>query len=67
MPVDVDSMKIDLMSVSGHKIYGPKGVGVLYVRRKPRVRLDSIMSGGGQERWVRSHDGCGQIMRVVCV
>ena len=46
----VDDMKIDLMSISGHKIYGPKGVGVLYVRRRPRVRIEPIISGGGQER-----------------
>jgi cysteine desulfurase len=54
MPLDVEEMKIDLMSISGHKIYGPKGIGALYMRRKPRVRLDSIISGGGQERGVRS-------------
>lgn len=50
IPVNVDNMKIDLMSISGHKIYGPKGVGVLYVRRRPRVRIEPIISGGGQER-----------------
>ena len=50
VPVDVNDMTVDLMSISGHKLYGPKGVGALYVRRKPRVRLDPIMSGGGQER-----------------
>jgi len=54
IPLDVNSMKIDLMSISGHKIYGPKGVGALYVRRRPRVRVDPIMSGGGQERGLRS-------------
>merc|ERR1712179_92198 len=54
IPVDVDAMKIDLMSISGHKIYGPKGVGALYVRRRPRVRLEPIQSGGGQERNIRS-------------
>lgn len=47
-------MNIDLMSISGHKCYGPKGVGALYVRRKPRVRLEPLMSGGGQERGYRS-------------
>eukprot|EP00955_Chlamydomonas_euryale_P016341 174670-Chlamydomonas_euryale.AAC.1 len=47
-------MNIDLMSISGHKLYGPKGVGAIYVRRRPRVRLDPLMSGGGQERGIRS-------------
>lgn len=54
IPVDVDAWNCDLMSISGHKVYGPKGIGALYVRRKPRVRLDPIMSGGGQERGLRS-------------
>jgi len=54
IPLDVNKMNIDLMSISGHKIYGPKGVGALYVRRRPRVRVDPIMSGGGQERGLRS-------------
>jgi cysteine desulfurase len=54
LKINVDTDKIDLMSISGHKIYGPKGVGALYVRRKPRVRLEPIMSGGGQERGMRS-------------
>ncbi|XP_036340455.1 cysteine desulfurase, mitochondrial isoform X1 [Rhagoletis pomonella] len=52
--IDVNAMNIDLMSISGHKIYGPKGIGALYVRRRPRVRLEPIQSGGGQERGLRS-------------
>lgn len=54
IPIDVNAMNIDLLSISGHKIYGPKGVGALYVRRRPRVRLDPLISGGGQERGLRS-------------
>lgn len=54
IPINVNTMNIDLMSISGHKIYGPKGVGALYVRRRPRVRLEPIQSGGGQERGLRS-------------
>lgn len=54
IPLDVNAANIDLMSISGHKIYGPKGIGALYVRRKPRVRLQPIISGGGQERGMRS-------------
>ncbi|KAL5232842.1 hypothetical protein ACI65C_000252 [Semiaphis heraclei] len=52
--VDVNDQNIDLMSISGHKLYGPKGIGALFVRRKPRVRLEPIQSGGGQERGLRS-------------
>lgn len=54
IPLDVNSLNMDLMSISGHKIYGPKGIGALYVRRKPRVRLEPIINGGGQERGIRS-------------
>eukprot|EP00090_Calanus_glacialis_P038150 TRINITY_DN6663_c0_g1_i1.p1 TRINITY_DN6663_c0_g1~~TRINITY_DN6663_c0_g1_i1.p1 ORF type:complete len:427 (+),score=155.79 TRINITY_DN6663_c0_g1_i1:35-1315(+) len=54
IPMDVNKMNIDLMSISGHKVYGPKGVGALYVRRRPRVRVEPIQSGGGQERGLRS-------------
>ncbi|MDJ0389652.1 aminotransferase class V-fold PLP-dependent enzyme [Roseomonas sp. E05] len=54
VPLDVRAVPIDLMSLSGHKIYGPKGVGALYVRRRPRVRLAPLFSGGGQERGLRS-------------
>lgn len=54
IPLDVNRMNIDLMSISGHKIYGPKGIGALYVRRRPRVRLEPLFSGGGQERGLRS-------------
>ena len=54
IPMDVNKMNIDLMSISSHKIYGPKGIGACYVRRRPRVRIDPIISGGGQERGLRS-------------
>eukprot|EP01097_Dermamoeba_algensis_P004503 TRINITY_DN2926_c0_g1_i4.p1 TRINITY_DN2926_c0_g1~~TRINITY_DN2926_c0_g1_i4.p1 ORF type:complete len:239 (+),score=47.68 TRINITY_DN2926_c0_g1_i4:774-1490(+) len=54
IPIDVNAMNLDLASISGHKIYGPKGIGALYVRRKPRVRLEPIINGGGQERGLRS-------------
>ncbi len=54
IPVDVAGMGLGLASLSGHKIYGPKGIGALYVRRRPRVRLTPLFSGGGQERGLRS-------------
>lgn len=52
--LDVNKMNVDLMSLSSHKIYGPKGIGACYVRRRPRVRMEPIISGGGQERGLRS-------------
>jgi cysteine desulfurase len=63
IPLDVEAMKIDLMSISGHKIYGPKGVGALYIRRRPRVRLLPLFDGGGQERGLRS----GTLPTPLCV
>ena len=54
IPINVDEWNVDLMSISAHKIYGPKGIGACYVRRRPRVRIDPIISGGGQERGLRS-------------
>ncbi len=63
IPLDVEAMRIDLMSISGHKLYGPKGVGVLYVRRRPRVRLLPLFDGGGQERGARS----GTLPTPLCV
>lgn len=54
IPINVNEMNIDLMSISGHKIYGPKGIGALYIRRRPKVRIQPLISGGGQERGLRS-------------
>ena len=61
--IDVDAMGIDLLSLSGHKMYGPKGIGALYVRRWPRVRLLPLFDGGGQERGLRS----GTLAPPLCV
>ncbi len=61
--LDVNEMCIDLMSISSHKMYGPKGIGSLFVRRRPRVRLEPLFSGGGQERGIRS----GTLPAFLCV
>ncbi|HEY4136450.1 MAG TPA: aminotransferase class V-fold PLP-dependent enzyme [Alphaproteobacteria bacterium] len=63
VPLDVNAMNIDLMSISAHKVYGPKGIGALYVRRRPRVRLEPLIDGGGQERGLRS----GTLPAPLCV
>lgn len=63
IPLNVEEMNIDLMSISGHKLYGPKGIGALYVRRKPRVRVLAQINGGGQERGMRS----GTLPTPLCV
>ena len=63
IPLDVNAMAIDLLSLSGHKMYGPKGIGALYVRRRPRVRLEPLIDGGGQERGHRS----GTLPAPLCI
>ncbi|HMA15516.1 MAG TPA: IscS subfamily cysteine desulfurase [Kiloniellaceae bacterium] len=63
LPLDVAALGIDLLSISGHKFYGPKGIGALYVRRRPRVRLEPLIDGGGQERGLRS----GTLPTPLCV
>lgn len=63
VPLDVRAAGIDLLSLSGHKLYGPKGVGALYVRRRPRIRLEPLFDGGGQERGLRS----GTLPTPLCV
>ncbi|QFZ30174.1 putative cysteine desulfurase [Clavispora lusitaniae] len=72
IPIDVNEMNIDMLSISSHKIYGPKGIGAAYVRRRPRVRLDPIITGGGQERGLRSGTlapalvaGFGEASRII--
>src|SRR5579885_2628635 len=63
IPVDVGALGVDLLSISGHKIYGPKGSGALYVRRRPRARIAPLIDGGGQERGLRS----GTLQTPLCV
>ena len=63
IPIDVEAMNLDLMSITAHKLYGPMGIGVLYVRRRPRVRLEPSFDGGGQERGLRS----GTLPAPLCI
>ena len=63
IPLDVEAMRVDLLSISAHKLYGPKGIGALYVRRRPRARIEPLLDGGGQERALRS----GTLPTPLCV
>ncbi len=63
IPMDVEAMNLDLMSITAHKFYGPMGIGVLYVRRRPRVRIEPLFDGGGQERGLRS----GTLPAPLCI
>jgi cysteine desulfurase len=63
IPLDVNALSMDLLSISAHKVYGPMGIGALYVRRRPRVRLEPLFDGGGQERGLRS----GTLPTPLCV
>ena len=63
VPLDVEALGVDLLSISGHKVYGPKGIGALYVRRRPRARITPLFDGGGQERGLRS----GTLATPLCV
>lgn len=63
LPMNVNDYNLDLASISSHKIYGPKGIGALYIRRKPRVRMEPLISGGGQERGLRS----GTLSPALCI
>ncbi len=74
IPLDVEDIHADLLSLSAHKMYGPKGIGALYVRRKPRIRLAPLFSGGGQERGLRSGTlpaplvvGFGEAARIAAI
>lgn len=74
IPLDVQEIQADLLSLSGHKVYGPKGIGALFVRRRPRVRLAPLFSGGGQERGLRSGTlpaplviGFGEACRIAAI
>ena len=63
IPIDMQVVPVDLLSISAHKFYGPKGVGVLFVRRKPTVKLEAMIHGGGQEQGLRS--GLWQPIKLV--